>query len=168
MSEPQEKIVTGSDVDGKRYSVSTSELTWRPAAYCVVTKGTNILLVKRLHKYHLPGGGVDLGEEPSDAAVREAKEETGYQVAEPKLIDLISTFFSYETLNTHELRHVQSLLLYYACKLVDDTRSAISLDEYEIVDGLDAEWVPLDQLDSIVVGTTVDWRPVVRKFLAAT
>ncbi|WP_370526104.1 NUDIX domain-containing protein [Cellulomonas sp. JH27-2] len=33
------------------------------------------------HRWTLPGGGIELGEEPADAAAREVQEESGYRVA---------------------------------------------------------------------------------------
>ncbi len=46
-------------------------------------KRTEILLIKRrdIPVWVLPGGGLEPGEEPEKAAVRETLEETGYQVA---------------------------------------------------------------------------------------
>ena len=43
--------------------------------------------------------------------------------------------------------------------------SDVHLDDYEKAHGLTAEWVDIDRLDTIVVGTTVDWRPIVRQML---
>ncbi len=45
--------------------------------------GRQVLLLRRefLLLWDLPGGGVEKGEEPAQAAVREASEETGYDIA---------------------------------------------------------------------------------------
>ena len=45
--------------------------------------GREVLLIKRrdVSAWVLPGGGVDAGETPEEAAVRESFEETGLQVA---------------------------------------------------------------------------------------
>lgn len=60
-----------------------------PAAGCVVTRdgssGQEVLLLYR-HRFitdtwgwEIPAGGVDAGEDPADAAIREALEETGWR-----------------------------------------------------------------------------------------
>jgi len=40
-------------------------------------------------KWSVPGGLVELGERVEDAVIREVKEETGLDVAEPELIDVV-------------------------------------------------------------------------------
>jgi hypothetical protein len=51
------KTVTTSDLKGSHYEVPVNELSWRPAAYAIVTRGDNtLLLVKADGGYHLPGG----------------------------------------------------------------------------------------------------------------
>ena len=40
-------------------------------------------------KWSVPGGLVELGETVEEAVIREVKEETGLDVAEPKLIDVV-------------------------------------------------------------------------------
>jgi 8-oxo-dGTP pyrophosphatase MutT (NUDIX family) len=53
----------------------------------------NILLVKPDYKdtWQMPGGGVELGEDPKLAAIREAKEETGIeiQLSNLRLVDSV-------------------------------------------------------------------------------
>jgi 8-oxo-dGTP diphosphatase len=56
----------------------------RIGAYAVVLRDGAVLLARwlapDLPRWTLPGGGLDHGEDPRDAAVREVEEETGYQV----------------------------------------------------------------------------------------
>ena len=55
----------------------------RVAAYALILRDDRILLTRLAsrisadEKWHLPGGGVDHGEDPRDALVREIREETG-------------------------------------------------------------------------------------------
>lgn len=155
------------DVDGNEYVVSVSDLSWRPSAYGIVIHKNNILLVKEHNGFHLPGGGVDLGESPVAAVVREVREETGCTVNNPQLLDMASSLFSAGAMDAPPaVQHVHSLLIYYACTYVSTNTDDIHLDEYEQIAGLSSEWVSLDRLADITVGTTVDWRPVVQRALA--
>ena len=57
----------------------------RIRAGIVLIKNNKVALIERyragLHYYTFPGGGVDEGESPEQAAVREAQEELGIEVA---------------------------------------------------------------------------------------
>jgi len=64
----------------------------RVAAYGLVRDAEQVLLTRlgrSMHKglWTLPGGGVDFGERPVDAVVRELHEETGFDVAVDELLD---------------------------------------------------------------------------------
>lgn len=66
-----------------------------PAATCLVFDDKNhILLVLRnrepgIDKWALPGGFIETGESPAEAAKRELEEETGIQASGPELVDVI-------------------------------------------------------------------------------
>ena len=61
----------------------------------VIIKEGKIALIKRGNepargKWTIPGGLVELGESPERAVVRETKEETGLDVDNPSLMDVVS------------------------------------------------------------------------------
>jgi 8-oxo-dGTP pyrophosphatase MutT (NUDIX family) len=60
----------------------------------VINNDNEILLVEHTYTngWHLPGGGVDYGESPSCAVIREIKEETGYKVTgTPELLGIYTS-----------------------------------------------------------------------------
>ncbi len=86
----------------------------RVAAYAVIVRGGHILL-SRLAPYlsateawTLPGGGIDFGEHPADAVVREVHEETGLEVTvgRPLLIDSARKHATISDTDMHSVRLV--------------------------------------------------------------
>jgi 8-oxo-dGTP diphosphatase len=118
----------------------------RVAAYAVILRDDHILLsrlAKRLTSkelWTLPGGGLEHGEDPRDAVVREVHEETGLDV----VIDETAHVYSYHQRNTwRQGRRADA----HALRIVYDG------------------WVPLDSPEPHVVevdGSTMDaaWKPV--------
>ena len=71
-------------------------------AYLIVRRAGKLLLLKRHNGiWEFPGGGVEFGEDPKDAAIRETKEETGLRVKDAKLIGITSAVFKTKEKNKH-------------------------------------------------------------------
>ncbi|MCX6466514.1 MAG: NUDIX domain-containing protein [Pseudonocardiales bacterium] len=69
----------------------------RLGAYAVCVQGGAVLLSRftRSGRWTLPGGGVDHGEHPRDAVVREVFEETGLAFVVGPLLDVLSHRFEH-------------------------------------------------------------------------
>jgi len=71
----------------------------RIAAYALLTRDDEVLLTRmsartRIEgRWTLPGGGIDHGEDPREALVREVHEETGLYVEPGRVLDVHSTHF---------------------------------------------------------------------------
>lgn len=79
-----------------------------------VVQDGNILLVREMVDggWTLPGGWVDVGDRPAEAAEREALEESGYQVRAVKLVGV------YDANRTAELRFNHAFKLVFLCELL--------------------------------------------------
>lgn len=157
--------VTTTDVAGVQREVFTRDLQWRPAAYAFIIKDNKVLLTKQHGGYHLPGGGVELGEVPEETVLREVYEETGVVADKPKLLDYRTTFFSYADERTGKAWHFQSLLFYFQCHFVSGELSLDNVMDDERPHSEMPEWVSLDKLDKIKAGSTVDWVPILQELV---
>jgi ADP-ribose pyrophosphatase YjhB (NUDIX family) len=90
-------------------------LEWRLGAYALVEDGDRVLLSRFAPfvdvggLWMMPGGGVDHGEQPPDAAVREVYEETGMHVRVTALLDVYSHLVESDRDGPVLAQHVQVL-----------------------------------------------------------
>lgn len=97
----------------------------RVAAYALILQEGEILLC-RLSKqvlpqwvgfWTLPGGGIEFGESPEDAVVREVKEETGLEIIPVSLAFIDSNLIKKEEADYHGIR-----IVFYARIIGGDIR----------------------------------------------
>jgi mutator protein MutT len=101
----------------------------RETARGVILRGNNLLLLRRTRKNNegtidnwlsIPGGGLDPGETPEQAIVRELQEELGVTVK-------IDSFLAKQDVPTDESRHY-----YFLCSILDgEPRIQEQSEEYE-------------------------------------
>jgi len=105
----------GGYVDTARPPAVATRRRQRVAAYGLVhDEGGRVLLThlcRGMHRGHwtLPGGGLDFGERPRDAVVREIREETGLDVRVEELLDADAELVRYageagEQIEAHPIR----------------------------------------------------------------
>ena len=148
----------------------------RVAAYAVIVRGGQVLLsrlaasVSATELWTLPGGGIDFGEPPADAVVREVYEETGLQcvLGDPLWVGSAHRVVDRGTSPTE----LHSVRIVYVASVAADAPEPRVVE----VDGstIDARWVDLADVESQVVPTVpmvlealARHRPVTRQRLAA-
>jgi ADP-ribose pyrophosphatase YjhB (NUDIX family) len=93
-------------------------------------------------EWTLPGGGLDFGEDPAAGAVREVREETGYEVATGALLGIHSAILEPgETISGHRLHVVH--VVYRATITGGELQQ-----EFEGSTDL-AAWIPFGDLDAL-------------------
>lgn len=122
----------------------------RLAAYCVVTDADGRVLLTRWNEveppmWSLPGGGVELTESFEEAAVREVREESGYQVEILRILGVHAPLFlAHERLGPVRDRHHKLGRVIYEAQVVGGELT----DE---VDGSSdqARWFPLEEVAAL-------------------
>jgi ADP-ribose pyrophosphatase YjhB (NUDIX family) len=156
----ESKSLVCVDIHGKKHEVAAEDISWLPGCYSVVIHDGKILLSDQHGKYVLPGGSGEIGEMLEATVVREVIEETGIQVANPRLIEAKSNLFIMPGIN----KPVHSIQLFYACDYLGGELSIDGLDEHEQKWSGMPEWIPLNELENLRLGSSFEWRDVVANF----
>lgn len=126
----------------------------RVAAYAVISDGGRVLLAHWNEHgrsgWTLPGGGLEPGEDPADAAVREVQEETGYDAELDGLIGVNSHVIPTDQRNTGR-GPLQALRIVYRAHIAGGSlRNEVggSTDE--------ASWFDLSEISSLRRVSLVD------------
>jgi len=107
----------------------------------VIIRDDRILLERRRNdpgkgKWSIPGGIVELGESTEEAVIREVKEETGLDVENPELIDVVNNI----TKDEKDQIKYHFVIIDYSVKLKGGKPKAAS-------DAEQLEWVSLESVE---------------------
>lgn len=122
----------------------------RVAAYAVLFEEQRGLLLAHWHEgrrsaWTLPGGGIEPGEDPADAVLREVREETGYEARVDELLGIHSRVIpTRQRLAAGADAPLHTIRIVYRARIVGGqlrNEADGSTDE--------AAWFPLSQLDAL-------------------
>ena len=140
----------------------------RVAAYAVIVRGGEILLsrlapgISAEEQWTLPGGGIEFGEHPGDAVVREVHEETGLvcELGRPIWVGSAHRFLDRGARDDVEASEMHSVRIVYDAWVAADAPAPRVVE----VDGstVDARWHRLADVEAGRVPTA----PMVRQTLA--
>ena len=115
-------------------------------AYGIITNDNKIVLIKKARggytgKLDLPGGGIEHNESPTEALIRELKEETGSTVITYNLLDVIDANITWEMAKDlyEDLHHIGVI---YIVTIKDNIISELP----DGIDSLGATWYDIDSL----------------------
>lgn len=157
----ENKKIICHDIEGKEYTIDSSQLTWRPSAYGVLVKDYKVLLSKQWDGYDFPGGGINMDEKVEEAVVREFWEETGVKVDVGDIVHVADSFFKPPFGKKNEYWH--SVLIFYICYQKGGKLSTENFDKDEKEYADMPEWVSINEVDKIKFMNPVDSVNLIKK-----
>lgn len=120
----------------------SGKIYYREAVRGIIMKGSKILLIysEKNEDYKLPGGGIEEGETPKEALVREVQEEAGIRV---EIEEEVLQVMEYDEGQSDNCDVFKMLSIYYKCREI--TKMEQNLDFYELEMGFIPKWVELDE-----------------------
>ena len=133
-----------------------TEYDTRLAAYAVVTDDEGRVLLALWNEgsrrqWTLPGGGLELHERAEEGAVREVREESGYQVELDELLGVDSYVFPAERRTADTDRPMKAFRVVYRAHVVG---GELTHEEDGTTD--EAAWFPLSEVASLDRVSVVD------------
>jgi ADP-ribose pyrophosphatase YjhB (NUDIX family) len=129
----------------------------RVAAYAVCVEDERVLLARYVSPYGdgswwtLPGGGVELGEDPYDTVTREVAEETGYESVVEELLGVDSRIVPAAVRRRPGPEDHQNIGIFYAVRITaGSTRPEPNGETAESV------WTPITEVPTLRRAALVD------------
>ena len=128
------------DMDKKDYQNCTHSFV-RNSARSIIIENGRIAMVHSLKYdyYKFPGGGIEQGEDPIEAMIRETREESGLIVI-PESVTEYGYVHRIHKSDTDETECFVQDNFYYLCRVAKDA-GAQQLDDYEVQEDYTLEYV---------------------------
>ena len=113
----------------------------RPSARAIIERDGKVLVMhsRKFNYYKFPGGGIEQGETPEQALVREVREESGYFVR-PETIEEYGSVLRRNRDNKDPEAIFEQQNFYYFCEIGDE-RVPVVQEDYEIEEAFEPVWV---------------------------
>lgn len=128
------------EMDKKDYENCTHSFV-RDSARSIIISDKKLAMIhsKKYDYYKFPGGGIENGETPIDAMIRETREETGL-VVKPKTIKEYGYVHRIQKSDTDDTECFVQDNYYYLCQVEDEVVDQC-LDNYEVQENFVLEYV---------------------------
>ncbi len=150
------RIIHSTDVEGNKHGCTIDSLIFRPAAYGLVFRDSDLLVVDTKFGLSLPGGRIELGEHHEEALKREIFEETNVRAHVEMICSVDTSYWHDRGADYHCLSH------FFRCEYADGELSTANLSEDERT-RWDCKpfWIPTETAVERGFRLTADWRKAI-------
>ena len=140
-------------ITDKTFGEKLPDITYtdRVGAYLIVIRDGRLATTKAPKGHYLPGGGIKPGESHIDCIIREAREETGYEVRVGEYLCCADKYWK-----NGDKGYFHPVQYYYAGDLLEKTGESEENDTH-------FEWLPLSMLEKSMVVDAQIW--AVKKYI---